>query len=162
MKILFVCHRLPFPPKRGGKIRPFNIIRHLMESGHSVTVGSLARSKDEEEEGQGLREYCDKLFVGRISKVGAVAHMIGRLPTLIPSSMGNFYSRSLHQKIRRELQSDKYDLIFVHCSSAAQYVRSARGIPSILDFGDMDSQKWLDYSTFRSFPLSMGYWVEGT
>ena len=29
MKILYVCHRFPFPPKRGGKIRPFNMIRHL-------------------------------------------------------------------------------------------------------------------------------------
>ncbi len=29
MKILYVCHRFPYPPKRGGKIRPFNMIRHL-------------------------------------------------------------------------------------------------------------------------------------
>ena len=162
MKILFVCHRLPFPPKRGGKIRPFNIIRHLSESGHSVTVGSLARSKEELAEGQALEEYCDKLFVGLISPTAAVAHMVARLPTTIPSSMGNFYSRSLHREIREELQQNRYDLIFVHCSSAAQYVRSATGVPSILDFGDMDSQKWLDYSTFRRFPLSMGYWLEGT
>jgi len=162
MKILFVCHRLPFPPKRGGKIRPFNIIRHLTESGHSVTVGSLARSPEELAEGQPLREYCDKLFVGQIAPAAAVAHMVARLPTLIPSSMGNFYSRRLHREIREELQQNRYDLIFVHCSSAAQYVSSATGVPSILDFGDMDSQKWLDYSTFRRFPLSMGYWLEGT
>ena len=162
MKILFVCHRLPFPPKRGGKIRPFNIIRHLTESGHSVTVGSLARSEEELLEGQGLKQYCDKLFVGRIGKAGGVAHMLGRLPTLIPSTMGYFYSRSLHRDVRNELQQNKYDLVFAHCSSAAQYLRSAIGIPSILDFGDMDSQKWLDYSTFRRFPLSMGYWLEGT
>jgi len=161
VKILFLCHRLPFPPKRGGKIRPFNIIRHLTEAGHSVTVGSLARSDEELEEGQGLKEYCDKLFVGRIGKAGAVAHMVGRLPTLIPSTMGNFYSRNLYQDIRKELQRNKYDLIFVHCSSAAQYAKSAIDIPSILDFGDMDSQKWLDYATFRRFPLSMGYWLEG-
>ena len=31
MKILYVCHRFPFPPKRGGKIRPFNMIRHLAD-----------------------------------------------------------------------------------------------------------------------------------
>ena len=162
MKILFVCHRLPYPPKRGGKIRPFNIIRHLTESGHSVTVGSLARSKKELAEGQGLHDHCHKVLVGMISSAGAMAHMIGRLPTTVPSSMGNFYSRDLHRKIRGELQNEQFDLIFVHCSSVAQYVKSARGIPSILDFGDMDSQKWLDYSTFRKFPLSMGYWIEGT
>ena len=162
MKILFVCHRLPFPPKRGGKIRPFNIIRHLTESGHSVTVGSLARSPEELAEGQPLKEYCDKLFVGLINSAAAVAHMVARLPTTIPSSMGNFYSRSLHRDIEEELHQNRYDLIFVHCSSVAQYVRSAKGTPSILDFGDMDSQKWLDYSSFRRFPLSMGYWLEGT
>ncbi len=162
MKILFLCHRLPFPPKRGGKIRPFNIIRHLTESGHSVTVGSLARSSEELAEGQPLREYCDKLLVGLINPAAAVAHMIARLPTSIPSSMGNFYSASLHREVREELRQHKYDLVFVHCSSAAQYARSAKGIPSILDFGDMDSQKWLDYSTYRRFPLSMGYWIEGT
>jgi sugar transferase (PEP-CTERM/EpsH1 system associated) len=162
MKILFVCHRLPFPPKRGGKIRPFNIIRHLTESGHSVTVGSLARSEAEVAEGRPLKEYCDKLFVGQIQPAAAVAHMLGRLPTSVPSSMGYFYSRSLHRDIRKELKQNSYDLIFVHCSSAAQYVRSVEGIPSILDFGDMDSQKWLDYASYRRFPLSMGYWLEGT
>ncbi len=161
MKILFVCHRLPFPPKRGGKIRPFNIIRHLKESGHHVTVGSLARSEEEMAEGQPLREYCDKLLVGQINPAAAVTQMIARLPTLVPSSMGYFYSRSLHRQIREELDRSSYDLVFVHCSSVAQYVRSAESVPSILDFGDMDSQKWLDYSTYRRFPLSMGYWLEG-
>ena len=41
MKVLYVCHRFPFPPKRGGKIRPFNMILHLHEQGHEVTVASV-------------------------------------------------------------------------------------------------------------------------
>ena len=53
MKVLFACHRVPFPPKRGGKIRPFNIIRHLTDSGHSVTVASLARNEAEAAEAAG-------------------------------------------------------------------------------------------------------------
>ncbi len=162
MKILFVCHRLPFPPKRGGKIRPFNIIRHLTESGHQVTVGSLARSNAEMTDGLPLRDYCDKLLVAQISPAAAVARMIVRLPTTVPSSMGYFYSRSLRRQLRRELEQSDYDLIFVHCSSVAQYVLAGTGVPSILDFGDMDSQKWLDYSTYRRFPLSLGYRIEGT
>ena len=36
-----------------------------------------------------------------------------------------------------------------------------RGIPKILDFGDMDSQKWLEYARYKPFPLSAGYWLEG-
>jgi len=43
MKILFLCHRLPYPPQRGGKIRPFNMIRQLAVS-HEVTVATRAES----------------------------------------------------------------------------------------------------------------------
>jgi sugar transferase (PEP-CTERM/EpsH1 system associated) len=162
MKILFACHRLPYPPKRGGKIRPFNIVRHLTSQGHCVTVATLSRSSEELEEGQGLREYCDKLLVGEIGKVSATVQMVGRLPSTSPSSMGYFYSRPLHRQVAAELETGGYDMVFVHCSSAAQYVRARPDIPSILDFGDMDSQKWLDYSKFRPFPLSLGYWLEGS
>lgn len=160
MKILFVCHRFPYPPKRGGKIRPFNIISHLTNTGHRVTVGSLVRSEDEEREGQGLRDHCEKIIAGKIGQTSAITHMLARLPTTIPSSMGYFYSRSLHRAIEEELSRSRYDLFFVHCSSAAQYARYASGITSILDFGDMDSQKWFDYSSYRNFPLSIGYWLE--
>ena len=36
-----------------------------------------------------------------------------------------------------------------------------QGIPKILDFGDMDSQKWLEYVHYKPFPLSLGYALEG-
>lgn len=160
MNVLFVCHRLPFPPKRGGKIRPFNIIRHFKESGHRVTVATLARSEQELAEGSGLEAYCDRLLVGQIGKMGAIAQMVGRLPTLSPSSMGYFYSRGLQSKVGKLLSESQFDLIFVHCSSVAQYVNGAKGVPSIMDFGDMDSCKWHDYSSFKSFPVSLGYRLE--
>jgi polysaccharide biosynthesis protein PslH len=60
------------------------------------------------------------------------------------------------------LRAHRYDLIFVHCSSVAQYVSTARGIPKVLDFGDMDSQKWLEYQHYKPWPLSWGYWLEGS
>lgn len=160
MRILFVCHRLPYPPKRGGKIRPFNIISHLSNS-HDVTVASIARSPEELAEGQGLSGYCDKILIGSINPVRAGLQMIIRLPTSAPSSIGNFYSPQLRRLINEELKSGQYGLIFVHCSSAAQYVVSNTNIPKVLDFGDMDSQKWLMYGKSRAFPLSLGFGLEG-
>ena len=29
MKILYVCHRVPYPPQGGAKIRAFNMIAHF-------------------------------------------------------------------------------------------------------------------------------------
>ncbi len=161
MKILYVCHRFPFPPKRGGKIRPFNMIRHLSQN-HQVTVASLARSDDEAREGEGIAPHCAAFEMARVSNPVQVARMVARLPTTVPSSMGFFYSPTLARRIRELLRGTRFDLIFVHCSSVAQYVADVQGVPKILDFGDMDSQKWLEYAQSKPFPLSLGYWLEGS
>src|SRR5437763_954126 len=62
MKILLVCHRVPYPPNRGGKIRSFNMIRHLSQR-HSVVVASLAHTEQEREEASGLEQYCEEAIV---------------------------------------------------------------------------------------------------
>jgi len=161
MNILYLCHRFPFPPKRGGKIRPFNMIRHLSASGHKVTVCSLARSPEEAAEGQGLQAHCERFEMGHVKNPIQFLRMIVRLPLVTPSSMGYFFSGELKAKVDGLLASQKWDLIFVHCSSVAQYVEHVKGVPKILDFGDMDSQKWLEYANYKPFPLSLGYRWEG-
>jgi sugar transferase (PEP-CTERM/EpsH1 system associated) len=160
MKILYVCHRFPFPPKRGGKIRPFNMIRHLARS-HEVTVASLARSDAEAKEGEGIAPHCTRFVMSRVSDAVQSLRMVSRLPTTTPSSMGFFYSISLRRQVARLLREQRFDLIFVHCSSVAQYVAHVSDIPKILDFGDMDSQKWIEYARYKPFPLSAGYRLEG-
>lgn len=160
MKILYICHRFPFPPKRGGKIRPFNVIKHLSKK-HEVTVASLVRSKEEARDGLGLRNHCSRYLMETIPKAKAISNILMRLPTCIPFSMGYFYSRRLYEHIHEEIARTKFDLIFVHCSSVAQYVEDVKGIPKILDFGDMDSQKWLIYSKYRYFPLNAVFLTEG-
>jgi sugar transferase (PEP-CTERM/EpsH1 system associated) len=160
MKILYVCHRFPFPPKRGGKIRPFNMIKHLAQE-NEVTVVSLVRSAEEANEGEGLAKHCTHYEMGRVRDPVQMLRMLARLPTATPSSMGYFYSPMVARRVRDLLARDRFDLIFVHCSSVAQYVEHVRDIPKILDFGDMDSQKWLEYARYKPFPLSMGYRLEG-
>ncbi len=161
MNILYLCHRFPFPPKRGGKIRPFNMIRHLSARGHQVTVCSLVRSPEEAEEGRGIAPYCSGFEMAHVKEWVQVARMTVRLPLPTPSSMGYFYSPALAEHVRSLLNSRRWDLIFVHCSSVAQYVEHVKNTPKILDFGDMDSQKWLEYANYKPFPLSLGYRLEG-
>jgi sugar transferase (PEP-CTERM/EpsH1 system associated) len=160
MKILYVCHRFPYPPKRGGKIRPYNMIRHLARR-HEVHVASLARSQEEATEGEGLRDFCARYEMSVVSAPLQIARMLLRLPTLAPSSFGYFRSSQLARRIRDALAHESFDLIFVHCSSVAPYVERVAGIRKILDFGDMDSQKWLEYARYKPFPLSLGFALEG-
>jgi len=160
VKILYLCHRFPYPPKRGGKIRPFNMIRHLAQH-HEVTVCSLARSPQEAEEARGIAPYCKRFEIALVDDRIQALRMVARLPTPAPSSFGFFRSASLARTIDGLLAAEKFDLIFVHCSSVAPYVSRHRGTPKILDFGDMDSQKWLEYARSKPFPLNAGYWLEG-
>lgn len=161
MNILYLCHRFPYPPKRGGKIRPFNMIRHLSGAGHTVTVCSLARSDAEADEGKGIAPHCAQFEMGHVREWAQMVRMVVRLPTPTPSSMGYFYSPELAQRVRHLLQNKRWDLIFVHCSSVAQYVEHVKDVPKVLDFGDMDSQKWIEYANYKPFPLSLGYRLEG-
>lgn len=160
MKILFLCHRMPYPPKRGGKIRPFNMIRHLSRS-HEVTVATLARTAQEWADAQELRRYCPDLHVGRVSWLGGWARfglfgLTGR-----PATFGYFHSPALARSVQRLLATRGFDAILVHCSSMGPYVRTHRGCRMVMDFGDADSAKWIEYSRTASFPFSWGFRAEG-
>lgn len=161
MKILYVCHRFPYPPKRGGTIRPFNMIKHLHAAGHEVVVCSLTRSDDMTKEAQGIAPYCSEFHIGQVDDRVQTLRMLATVPTPWTASEAFFHSSKLDRTIRRLLAERKFDLIFVHCSSVAHYVERVQGIPKILDFGDMDSAKWLEYAQHKAFPRSLGYWWEG-
>jgi len=118
MRVLFVCHRFPYPPKRGGKIRPFNIIRHLSIK-HEVTVASIVRSEVEASEGRDLARHCAHYEMARVNEPVQALRMAGLLPTTSPSSLGYFYSGRLARRINELLRTGRYDLVFVHCSSVA-------------------------------------------
>jgi len=159
MRILFLSHRLPYPPSHGSKIRCFNIISHLARH-HEVTVASLARSEAEVEAGRPL-SHSTKLIVETISPIAALARMIARVPTPVPSAIGYFHSPALARRLRDEIARSAFDVIFVHCAFVAHYVADVRGPRKILDFCDMDSHKWLAYARFRRWPVGAGYALEG-
>jgi polysaccharide biosynthesis protein PslH len=160
MKILFLCHRLPYPPKRGGKIRPFNMIRHLARR-HRVTVATIARSAEEMAEGQQLRDYCEALHVGHVSRVAGWSRFGLAWGTGYPATFGYFYSASLARTVRTLLSHGDFEAILVHCSSMGPYVADYSGCRKTIDFGDADSEKWLEYSHSAPFPISLGFRLEG-
>ena len=159
MNILFVCHRYPYPPNRGGKIRPFNMIRHLSQK-HRVVVATLAHSQEELAEGSALREHCSEVLAEVLPSSRRWMSAVGALPTPTPSSARYFWSPRLHSRIRELRSRMRMDAVIVHCAFVADYVRDVHAPFRLLDFGDLDSRKWSDYSKYRSFPWSAGYALE--
>ncbi|PYV44922.1 MAG: TIGR03087 family PEP-CTERM/XrtA system glycosyltransferase [Acidobacteria bacterium] len=159
MKILFICHRFPYPPECGARIRPFNMIRWLSTK-HQVTVASVARSPQELAKGKGISQFCQGYEVELISPIRAWLQALGCTLSSKPSSLGYFYVPQLHKKIQGLLKNEQFDLIWVHCSSVAQYVFDFADCPRVMDFTDMDSEKWFQYARHRTFPISLLYLLE--
>ena len=99
MNILFICHRFPYPPVGGAKVRAFHMIRHLSEQGHRVTVCSLARSQDEVEEGRGIAPFCAGFEMATVKAPVQVLRMVASLPTPGSASEAYFYSPELQRRI---------------------------------------------------------------
>lgn len=160
MRILYICHRFPFPPNRGGKIRPFQMIRHLSQA-HEVTVASLAHTQQEFEAGAGLKDHCAEIIAEILPDSTRWPQAVLALPTSTPSSVAYFRSNRLRARVEAAWQKRKFDAVMVHCAFVAQYTLGLTG-PAlrILDYGDMDSAKWMDYAEHRNFPLSAGYGIE--
>jgi polysaccharide biosynthesis protein PslH len=159
MNILFLCHRVPFPPNRGGKIRPFQMVQHLSRN-HAVTVASLAHTQEELDAAAGLRDYCDEVIAEVLPDQQRWTNAVLALPTSMPSSLRYFWSPRLAQRIRRRTSSKLFDVVMVHCAFASQYAIDVPAPLKVLDYGDLDSGKWSEYSRDRRFPLSFGYGIE--
>ena len=159
VNILFLCHRFPFPPNRGGRIRPFHIVRHFAAH-HRVTLASLLHPGDDDAAVAALEAVVPRVIAERVEPARQPLRALERLVRGGPPSFGYFWSPALAERLRRLVAGEAFDLVFVHCSSMAPYVEDVRA-PKILDFGDMDSQKWLAYAAHRRFPLSRVFAVEG-
>lgn len=160
MRILFLCHRFPYPPNSGANIRSFNMIRHLSRH-HAVVVASLTRSDTERQAVPELEKQVAGVITAPIGNTEAWAKTLLALPTPKPSSFGYFSSPALMNRLRRLAGEESFDLVVVHSSSVGPYAAPFVGVPKIMDFCDMDSQKWLAYGKQMPFPRSLGYWLEG-
>tara|TARA_R110002096_G_scaffold367840_1_gene561121 strand:+ start:62768 stop:63901 length:1134 start_codon:yes stop_codon:yes gene_type:complete len=137
------------------------MVKYLHEQGHEVTVASLSRSPEETADCQGIKDFCHKFVLVEICEPLQKIRMVSRLLSKDPSSMGYFYSNELQNEVNQLLHDNIYDLIVVFSSSAAQYVEHVSDTPKMLDFCDMDSQKWLAYVDYKKWPISAGYALEG-
>ncbi len=159
MNILFICHRIPFPPNRGGKIRPFQMVRHLQQN-HEVTVASLAHTQEEMDAAEGLKDHCHKVIAEVVPNGERWTNAVLALATKHPSSLWYFWSSKLAERIRKEAEQKKFDIIMVHCAFASAYAIGIDAPLKVLDYGDLDSGKWAEYARDRRFPLSLGYALE--
>jgi len=151
MRVLYLTHSCPYPPNKGDRIRNFHILKHLAKT-HEVTLMYPSFSTEDIQHAEILNKFCCSVKTVQLSR------FMGKLKCCV-SLLGNqpltnayFYARSLQDLVNQE----PCDVIVVDCSSMAQYVRGINK-PRIIDFVDVDSDKWRHYADMASFPKSLVY-----
>jgi sugar transferase (PEP-CTERM/EpsH1 system associated) len=135
------------------------MIRHLSQS-HDVTVASLAHTEEELEQGRGLREHCQQVLSQVVASPKRWARAVLSLPSGRPSSAQYFWSPQLRRQILDASLEKPFDAILVHCAFMAQYVTDLPCRFRMLDYGDIDSEKFFEYAQSRAFPFTFGYALE--
>jgi len=160
MRILFLAHRLPYPPNKGDKIRSFWELSNL-GTRHEVDLFCFYDDPEDERHISGLRNYCDSCYAERVSVFGSRVRALSALMSGRPFSEAFYYSRTMGRRIAASVQKRKYDLAFVFGSSMAQYAERWPHLPSILDLVDVDSDKWAQYANRSRRPFSWIWRAEG-
>ena len=162
-QILYVTHRVPFPPDRGDRIRTWNVLKFLAGRA-SVDLACLADEPASDDTLKELRKVTNQLAVvphsgrGRYVR-GAFSMLRGRTMT-----EGLFESPAFTSVLRAWSSRTTYDAVLASSSGVARYLfppcvdtETKRWV----DLIDVDSQKWLDYARAASFPMSFAYRTEG-
>ncbi|MDB5692888.1 MAG: family PEP-CTERM/XrtA system glycosyltransferase [Alphaproteobacteria bacterium] len=146
--ILFLAHRIPYPPDRGDKIRSWHELKHLSRLAR-VHLACFADDPADAAHLPALRKALNgrlgeaKVEVRRTGKAvaGARALIEGR-----PVSLTMFDSHGLRAFVRRLLATRDIGTIFAFSGQMAQFVPPRAPQRFVMDFGDMDSEKFASYA----------------
>lgn len=158
-RILFLAHRIPYPPNKGDKIRSWHFFKHLAEN-HEVHVSFF------------IDDPLDLQFVDHIDGMCAsvtwafasplkqkIASLRGLLNGKSLTEMA-YPSKSFRKSVSQKLV-DGIDLIFLYSAATATFLPNTIQQPIITDLVDVDSAKWEAYAHSAKFPVNMIYAREG-
>jgi len=155
--LLFLAHRIPYPPNKGDKIRSFNLLKALARD-YRVYLGAFVDDKQDWKYESELRKYCAEVFLLRLNSQRKYQSLKGLL-TGEALTLPYYRQSRLQHWVDQKLAEHKVKRVFVYSSAMAQYVEgdAYNQLHRVIDFVDVDSEKWREYSERRGWPMSWLY-----
>lgn len=166
MRILFITHRLPYPPNKGDKIRSFNLLEYLAKR-HEVFLACPVDDAADFGFVAELERRCAGVFTGRIDGRSRLRSGLSALVTRSPISVRHFHCAELQRRIDAFLDAHEVDAVFCFSSTMAEYVFRSRHAGGalrrarrLIDLIDVDSFKWRQYRDRSPWPQRWIYAYE--
>ena len=158
--ILYLVHRLPYPPNKGDKVRSFHLLKHLAAR-HRVFLGTFVDDPDDAQHVPTLRQWCAEVHAPRLDPRLARLRSLGALASGEALSLPYYRDQGLAAWVRDLASRQPLDATVVFSSPMAQYAELLPALPMLVDFVDVDSAKWTAYAERHRWPLSWLYRREG-
>lgn len=159
--LLYLVHRMPYPPNKGDKVRSYHLLRHLQKQ-HRVFLGTFIDDPADEEHLPALKAMCPDLHVARLHPLWARLRSLGGLIQQGPLTLAYYRNAALHEWVRQTAAMHGVGASVVFSSAMAPYAMPlVPRVPMLVDFVDVDSAKWREYAQQRRWPMSWIYGREG-
>lgn len=159
-KLLYLVHRLPYPPNKGDKVRSYNLLKHLAQR-HQIYLGTFIDDPADAAYLDTVRALCADMYVARLSPRLARLRSLSGLLSGEALSLSYYRDRGLRDWIFAIRARESIDGAVIFSSVMADYIPDMDQLPTLVDFVDMDSAKWTQYATTHRWPLSWIYQREG-
>ena len=158
-KLLLLVHRIPYPPNKGDKIHSFHLLTHLSKH-YRVYFGTFVDDEDDWQHVPRMQALCTESYFARLSPIKARLRSIGALLGKRPLSLDFYNDRGLTSWVGDIMRRHKIDRVLSISAVMAQYAQPYPQARRLVDFGDVDSQKWREYAEKKSWPMSWVYAYE--
>jgi sugar transferase (PEP-CTERM/EpsH1 system associated) len=157
-ELLFLCHRIPFPPNKGDKIRAFHLLKHLHKH-FDISLATFVDDKSDWAYAPKVREYCkDSLFVNLTPWLATLKSLWGFMSGKA-LSLPFYTNREMSRWVESVIVERNIENVIVYSSAMAQFVPASKFSfqRQVLDFVDIDSDKWAQYAERKSWPMNWLY-----
>jgi len=155
--LLYLVHRIPYPPNKGDKIRSFHVLTALA-SRYRVHLGTFIDAPEDREHAPALQRYCASWFAAPVDPFWRRLRSLQGLLSGKPLTEAFYGHRPLAAWCNRVLREQRIERIVAFSSSMAQF---ALDVPAparrVMDFCDIDSDKWRQYASHRRGPSAWIY-----
>src|SRR5262245_8888900 len=158
--LLYLTHRLPFPPDKGDKVRSYHVLRYLAAR-YRVYLGTFVDDVSDWDHVPHVEALCEETCVRRLVPLVARARSLSGLLTGDALTLTYYRDRELRAWVARVVAREQITRCLVFSSAMSQHVERTTGLRTILDLVDVDSAKWTEYAQRRSWPTSWIYRREG-
>lgn len=156
--LLFLCHRIPYPPNKGDKIRSYHLLLHLSER-YRVFLGTFIDDPNDWQYVSKVEKLCEQVLFLRLNPLKAKIWSLKGLVTKQALSLPYYESRRMSRWVKNVVSDHGIDRVMVYSSAMAQFARKSELDlkTRVIDFVDIDSDKWRQYAEKRSWPMNWVY-----